>query len=222
MPKVFLSAGHGGSDPGAVGNGLQEKNINLQIMLSCKAVLEYHGIEVVCSRTKDENDPVRDEVKEANACKADLAFSIHINAGGGDGSEAFYYPGDTNGLKLAMLCENQVRALGQNSRGVKNGKHLYFINSTNMTAVLVEGAFIDNKNDIVAVDEIAEQKNFGIAYAKAILEYFGIEYKGEAKEEASDVRYRVQVGSFASKANAEKLANELKSKGYSVFIVQSS
>ena len=56
MVKVFLSAGHGGSDPGAVANGLYEKTINLNILLACKSELERHGIKVVCSRIKDEND----------------------------------------------------------------------------------------------------------------------------------------------------------------------
>ena len=65
MPKVFLSAGHGGSDPGAVGNGLKEKTANLNVLLGCKSELEKYGINVVCSRIADENDPTNQEVKEA-------------------------------------------------------------------------------------------------------------------------------------------------------------
>lgn len=65
MPKVFLSAGHGGSDPGAVGNGLKEKTVNLNVLLGCKSELEKYGINIVCSRITDENDPINQEVKEA-------------------------------------------------------------------------------------------------------------------------------------------------------------
>ena len=65
MPKVFLSAGHGGSNPGAVGNGLKEKTANLNVLLGCKSELEKYGINIVCSRTTDENDPANQEVKEA-------------------------------------------------------------------------------------------------------------------------------------------------------------
>ena len=65
MPKVFLSAGHGGSDPGAVGNGLKEKTANLNVLLGCKSELEKYGINIVCSRTTDENNPIKQEVKEA-------------------------------------------------------------------------------------------------------------------------------------------------------------
>ena len=65
MPKVFLSAGHGGSDPGSVGNGFKEKTVNLNILLGYKSELEKYGINIVCSRTTDENDPINQEVKEA-------------------------------------------------------------------------------------------------------------------------------------------------------------
>lgn len=194
--KVFLSAGHGGKDSGAVGNGLKEKDINLNIMLACRDELVRHGVTVVTSRVKDENDPVYEEVKEANASKAHIAVSFHTNAGKGDGSESFYYPSDENGLRLAKLCEKHVKALGQNSRGVKSGKNLFFVNSTTMTAVLCECAFIDNKTDIKIIDTKAEAVKFGVAYAKAILEYFGIEYKEPTPNKATG-SYKVKI-----KANA--------------------
>ena len=176
--KVFLSAGHGGSDPGAVGNGLKEKDINLQVLKTCRDELERHGVEVVCSREKDENDPVGQEVREANESESDLAVSFHINAGGGDGFEAFYWDTNKNAKKLAELGEKYVKALGQNSRGLKSGNHLYFIKNTDMTSVLFESFFIDSKDKNIG-DTIAEQKAFGVAYAKAILEYFGIKYKAK-------------------------------------------
>lgn len=174
--SVFLSAGHGGSDPGAVSHGLKEKDINLQIMLACKSELERHGVKVICSRTTDENDPVAQEVNEANASRADIAVSFHTNAGGGDGSESFYFSTDARGKRLAELCEMHTKAIGQNSRGVKKGDHLWFIKKTNMTAVLCECGFVDNIRDNDIIDTVEEQQKFGIAYAKAILEYFRIDY----------------------------------------------
>lgn len=127
MPKVFLSAGHGGSDPGAVANGLYEKTINLNTLIACQTELARHGVKVVCSRTSDVDDPVEQEVKEANISNADLTVSFHANAGGGDGFEAYYYSKSTYGKKLAKLCEKHIKALGQNSRGVKSGDKLHFI-----------------------------------------------------------------------------------------------
>lgn len=216
---VFLSAGHGGTDPGACGFGLLEKDVNLTILLSCKEVLEQHGLKVVCSRTKDENDPVRDEFKEANLSNADIAVSFHTNAGGGDGSETFYYPGSSEGKHLAELCEKHTKLIGQNSRGVKSGKDLMFVNSTKMTAVLCECAFCDSK-DSSLINTKEKQKQFGIAYAKAILEYFGIERKVTTSTYVNTSKpYKVICGSFTDKNNAIELQEKLKKCGFNSVIV---
>ena len=234
MKTVFLSAGHGGSDPGAVAFGMQEKNINLQIMLACKEILEDHGLNVVCSRLKDENDPVTEEVKEANASGADLAASFHINAGGGDGFEVFYHTTNADGKRLCDLAIKYVQELGQNSRGAKSGNHLHFIKNTNMTAVLFESFFLDNDLDNNIGDTVAEQNAFGAAYAKAILEYFGIQYKestGSAPELSTESTtpettpeesklYRVQCGAFRFAENAEALAKQLEKAGFATYIVR--
>lgn len=219
MAKVFLSAGHGGSDPGAVAYGLKEKDINLQTMLACQAELVRHGVTVICSRMKDEDDPVSQEVKEANASGAELLVSFHANAGGGDGFEGFYWDDkEDEGKKLVLLAEKYVKELGQNSRGAKPGNHLYFIRKTKKTAVLFESFFLDNKEDNKIGDTVAEQKAFGVAYAKAILEYLGIKYKAPAA--AKSKLYRVQVGAYSQKANAEAMQKKLKTAGFSGIIVE--
>lgn len=211
-PKVFLSAGHGGADPGACAYGLKEKDINLQTLLSCKSELERHGVTVVASRVKDENDSVNQEVNEANASGAALAVSFHANAGKGDGFEAYYWAENTDGQRLAKLAEKHIKALGQNSRGIKSGNHLAFIKNTKIVSVLFESFFIDNDKDNDIGDTLKKQKALGVAYAKAILEYFGIKTETPV--------YRVQVGAFESRKNAEKLLKDLKSKGYEAVIVK--
>lgn len=221
--KVFLSAGHGGDNPGAVANGLKEKDINLNALLACKEVLEAHGVKVIASRLKDENDDVYEEVKEANSSGAEISVSFHANAGGGDGFEAFYYSTSTKGKKLAGLMEKHVKELGQNSRGLKTGDHLHFVRKTTMTSVLVESFFLDNVKDKEIGDTIEKQKLFGVAYAKGILEYLGIEYNASEEtpvktEETSGKRYRVQVGYYSRRENAENMKKELESKGYHAII----
>ena len=214
MAKVFLSAGHGGSDPGAVVLGLYEKSINLAILLSCKKELERHGVTVVCSRTTDVDDPVTQEVKEANTSGADLAVSFHVNAGGGDGFEAYYYQSNATGKRIAALCEKHVKLLGQNSRGLKSGNHLHFIKKTTMPAVLVESFFLDNVKDRAIGDVLEEQAAFGVAYAKAILDFFGVTY-----QTPSSKIYKVQVGAYKDKANAEAMKKKLTSAGFNAIIV---
>lgn len=171
MIKVFISAGHGGKDPGAIGNGLKEKNLNLAIAMACAKYLGNNNILVKLSRQTDENDPVGEEVLEANHFYADLAVSFHENAGKGNGSETYYYADCEKGKALARCLENASISLGQNSRGIKPTKSLYFINKTAMPAVLVETAFIDNAADISIIDNKEKQAAFGRVYGEAILDY---------------------------------------------------
>lgn len=168
MALVFLSAGHGGADPGAVANGIQEKNANLDVMLACRDELNVNGVSTATSRTRDENDPVAEEVREANVSGAVVAIDFHENAGGGRGSETYYHTNDPKGRRLAELLEEASKSCGQTSRGIKNGNGLYFVNGTHMTAALTETAFLDS-DDVQDIDTLAERQKFGRAYAHAIL-----------------------------------------------------
>lgn len=177
--KVFIGVGHGGSDPGAVGY-IKEADVNLTMATACKEYLEANGVSVKMSRTKDENDPVSQEIKECNDFAPDLAVDVHNNAGGGDGFEAIVSITGEVGTTLAKNIEAEVKAIGQNSRGIKtrknsSGKDYYgFIRSTKCPAVILEGVFVDNATDVKIADTVAEQKKFGVAYAKGILKTLGI------------------------------------------------
>lgn len=215
MAKVFLNAGHGGSDPGACAYGLKEKDINLVTMLACNEELVRHGVVTVMSRTTDVDETASEIIAKANSSGADLAVSFHANAGGGDGFEGYYNAGNMDGKALVLLCEKYVKEIGQNSRGAKTA-NLFFTRDTSMTAVLLESFFLDNDADNDIGDTEAEQKAFGVAYAKAILEYFGIAYKPETKK-----LYRVQIGAFSVRENAERTLEMAKMAGFAdAFIVE--
>ena len=84
-----------------------------------------------------------------------------------------------------------------------------------MTAVLCECAFIDNAKDKKIIDTVAEQKKFGVAYAKAILEYLGIDYKETSTTTTTKTtKYVVQTGTYNSKVNAEAALKKVKSVGF--------
>lgn len=232
MAKIFIAVGHGGSDPGAVANGLKESDMALATALKCKSELERHGVQVKMSRTKDENDPLTDEIKECNAYNPDVAIAIHYNAGGGDGFEYWYsiFQNQTGGKdkRIGELIETEVKAIGQNSRGGKTKKdattgrdYFGFIRELAAPSVILEGCFIDS-NDRLAFDEKHEQEAIGVAYAKGVLKYFGISYKAPTQptpgSSAEAKMYRVVTGSFSSKANADKRVSDLKTKGFDSFI----
>lgn len=228
--KVFIGVGHGGSDPGAVANGFKEKDINLVIALACQDELARHGVLVKMSRTKDEGETLTQVVNECNAYNPNLALDIHNNAGGGDGAEVFYHYNGGTGKTLANNILAEIVKIGQNSRGAKtkknaNGKDYYgFIRNTIPPAVIVECAFLDNKKDLQIVDTKAEQIAMGKAIAKGVLKTLGVAYipeKVEPVQTAPQTLYRVQVGSYGVRANAEAMQKKLAAAGFDAIIVES-
>ena len=219
--KVFIGVGHGGSDPGAVANNTKEKNLNLSIALACRDELERHGVSVKMSRTKDENDPLSEEIKECNAFSPDLAVDIHNNAGGGDGAEAFHHYGGGKSKTLADNILAEIVKVGQNSRGAKirknsNGKDYYgFIREISCPSVIVECAFVDNASDLEILATEGKRKTMGVAIAKGILKTLGVELQSEKAS-----LYRVQVGAYLIKANAEAMQKKIKAVGFDAFIVK--
>lgn len=221
MAKVFIGVGHGGTDPGAVANGLKEKDMNLTIALACRDELERHGVQVLMSREADDDEGLTEKINESNAFSPDLTMDIHNNAGGGDGAEVYYSITGT-GKPLAENILEEFVAIGQNSRGTKTLKNsngqdgFIFIRNTKAPAVLIECAFLDNAKDVQIIDTVAEQQKFGVAIAKGVLKTLGITWKAEEKKE--DVWYRCQVGAYRERKNAEAMLQKLKAAGFEGYI----
>lgn len=179
MAKVFIGVGHGGADAGAV-KYVVEKDINLKIALACRDYLLTRGVDVTISRDADITDHLSDKIKRCNQSGADLAIDIHNNAGGGHGFEVYHSVAAGTGKTLAQNIEEEVKAIGQMSRGCKtrkgaNGDYFGFIRQTKMPAVICEGVFVDNEADAAKVKTDAGCKAFGEAYAKGILKTLGVE-----------------------------------------------
>ena len=173
------------------------------------------------SRTKDENDTLSEEIKECNAYGPDIAVDIHNNAGGGDGAEAFYHYGGGTSKTLAENILAEIVKVGQNSRGAKirkndNGKDYYgFIRQTSCPAVIVECAFVDNPTDLKILATEDDKKKVGYAIGYGILKTLGIKIQSE-----TGIIYRVQVGAYSVKANAEAMQKKLKEAGFSSYITK--
>ena len=235
MKKAFIGVGHGGSDPGAVANKLRESDLNLTAALEVGEILAAHKVNVLLSRYRDEDDDLAEEIRECNAFGPDVAVDMHTNAGGGDGFEVFHTVRGGVGKTLAQNIESEVKAIGQNSRGLKTkvnsagNDYFGFIRSTNCPAIITEMAFIDNINDIKDFDEVHELKKYALAVAKGILKTLGIAYNGALTSNpgtstGTSNLYRVrkswsdagsQKGAFSDLNNAKKCADQ--NNGYSVF-----
>lgn len=189
--KVFIGVGHGGKDPGAVANGLKEANLNLDVAKACRDTLKNHGVTVQLSRDNDASENLAQRIKECKAFNPDLAVDIHFNAGGGDGAEVYHAKKDKSDDAFAKNVLDELIKIGQNSRGLKtkttsSGTDYFgFVRQIPCPSVLIECAFIDNKNDIKIADTLAERKTMGVAIAKGILKTLGITYKTESKKPAN-------------------------------------
>lgn len=217
MPKIFIDPGHSISDPGAVGYEV-ERDLNEKVS---EFMNEYLLANYVCETKVDPvtNKSLPGVAEAANAWGADLLVSNHFNAGGGDGYEALVYSEKT--VPLGEVFEKYVKAIGQNSRGVKLRPGLAVLRQSNMPAVLNEGAFVDNKKDIEDWNDDAELKKLGIAYAEAAAEWLKLEKKTPAvSEPEDDVIYRVQVGAFRNYEYAKSMQATLKAAGFEGYIVK--
>lgn len=153
--------------------------------LACRDYLEKNGVQVKISRTTDIDKDLNARINECNKYNPDLAVDIHNNAGDGDGFEVYHTIYGGTGKTLAKNIEDEVKKIGQNSRGLKTRKrsdgtdYFGFIKFISCPSIICEGAFIDNKSDAKQIDEDKEAKAFGEAYAIGILKTLGIKEKSE-------------------------------------------
>ena len=171
--KVFIDAGHGGTDPGAVGNGLKEKDIVLSIATKLGALLNGRGISIKYSRTTDTYLSLEERARLANAWGADLFVSIHANSATSSvrGTECYTHP--TANTATKTLSGNVSRAIA-NKFGISNRGHkeanFAVLRLSNMPSILVETAFISNSSDANLLN--TRQADFSVTIANSILSYF--------------------------------------------------
>ena len=222
--KVFIDAGHGGNDPGAIGCNLYEKDITLTISKRVQHHLQRHGVTVIMSRTGDTTVSLSQRSSLANSNNVDASISIHCNAfnGTAKGVETYSYGTGANEIRLANCVHNSVisNKLYTLNRGVKQ-ENLHMVREPQMAAILIETAFIDNSQDADLLKN--RQEDFAIAIAKGILNYLGVSWKNETSTPTTSTNsdktlYIVSAGAFSSKANAENLVNKMKEKGYNCCI----
>ena len=144
-----------------------------------------------------------------------------MNILGGDGAEVFHHYGGGKGKTLATNILDEIIKVGQNSRGAKTRKNTAgndyygFIREVSAPAVIIECAFVDNATDVEILATEGKRKSMGEAIAKGILKTLGVEYKGE-----KNTLYRVQVGAYLLKSNAEAVQKKIKAVGFDAFIVK--
>lgn len=182
---ITLDAGHGGSDPGAIGSdGTKEKNITLPITKMLKEILEDKGAKVYMTRTTDvdvfgpnasDAEELQARVNVGEKYNSDMFVSLHINSSVNKnvgGFSTYYYPKTDNDLRLAQNIQNKLAAnFGVDDLGVRQA-NFYVIKRISMPAVLVEMCFISNEKELTLMKGQWFQKKTARLIAEGIEQYF--------------------------------------------------
>ena len=182
---ITLDAGHGGSDPGAIGSdGTKEKNITLPITKMLKEILEDKGAKVYMTRTTDvdvfgpnasDAEELQARVNVGEKYNSDMFVSLHINSSVNKnvgGFSTYYYPKTDNDLRLAQNIQNKLAAnFGVDDLGVRQA-NFYVIKRISMPAVLVEMCFISNEKELTLMKGQWFQKKTARLIAEGIEKYF--------------------------------------------------
>lgn len=173
--KVFIDPGHGGSDPGAIGNSLQEKDIVLSISKQVGTILNSRGVSVQYSRTSDKYVSLEGRPEQANNWGANLFVSIHTNSASALASGTECYTTPTADARTKQLSANIARAIS-NKFGLSNRGHKEevwrVLRLSNMPAILIETAFINHPNDANLLRN--RQHEFATVIADEICKYLNV------------------------------------------------
>src|SRR5690625_3506361 len=230
MTKIYIDAGHGGSDPGATANGLREKDLTLKIAKHIRDYLKNYNCSVRMSRTGDKTLSLAQRTNDANKWGADYFLSVHINAGGGTGYEDYIYNGLSNSSKTARIRDaihneinNVLKKHGITNRGKKKA-NFHVLRESKMSAMLSENLFIDTAKDAKLLKDNAFLKAIGEAHAKGIIKAFNLKGGGGSTSASktsklnkqskstytgdSIVDYLKSIGQPSSIAHRRKLAKQ--------------
>ena len=220
---VALDPGHGAGDPGTQHNGVDEKDLNWKIALSCyNELLKYTGVSPMFTRAENVNPGLQNRVDWAVACGADVFVSLHNNSGSlpntGTGSEvwipnnASYLNSTTHviGEQLGNKILAQLSSLGLYNRGVKTrnsetnerypdgnlADYHAVIRASRLAGIpgiIIEHAFVDNDSDVALLKDDAFLASLGIADATGIANQYNLITHTSAQSSAL-LKYRSHIG----------------------------
>jgi N-acetylmuramoyl-L-alanine amidase len=175
--KTFIiDPGHGGEDNGAMGKkGTLEKELNLEVSLRLKNLLEEAGAKVVLTRFEDTFISLYERAFLANFLMADFFISIHTNShtkAQTEGIEVFYYPNHSHAGPLASsILDGMVSETGLKKLAVKTN-NFAVIRETQMPGVLLELGFISNPHEELTLSTEGFKDNAARGIFRGIIDFF--------------------------------------------------
>lgn len=215
--KIAIRGGHSLDVRGAHGivdEVTEDRKIYAKVAEYLKQ-LGHSVLDVTPTYSRTSAKDLSTAVNKANAWGADYFCSVHINAGGGHGVEVLYI--SSKGKEYADRIVKKIAALGFTNRGAKKDvRGLYEFKHVKAPNNIIECFFCDSKDDVALYNKLGIEK-----IAKAIAEGITgqtVQAPKPAPKAETNTIYKVQVGAFRVKENAERLINELKAKGYNPIV----
>ncbi|MGD6991841.1 N-acetylmuramoyl-L-alanine amidase [Sutcliffiella horikoshii] len=221
MKLIVLDPGHGGQDPGAMFQRLQEKVVNLDIAKRVRAYLEKeYEVKVMMTREGDSTVSLEARTNLANSVKADYFCSIHYNAGGGTGFESYRFNGSNTFSSKSKTFQEIVHRevinvvtgkYNRRDRGIK-AANFHVLRETSMPSVLLEILFLDNTEDRALIQHETFKEDVSAAITEGLAKALALPRR------VTTNLYKVIAGSFKDRKNADARLKFLQEKGITAFI----
>lgn len=179
---IAIDAGHGGGAPGAIKQGIMEKDINLAIVRELKELLDKNdrNIGVYYTRTEDVNPTFEQRAQLGGKAGANLFISVHSNStvdglmSGYNGTEVMYDELKSeegfSSKRLAQICLEEITAsMGSKDNGVTYGNSIYIIRNSEVPVALIEVGFMTNQEELDNLTSPGYQKKAAQGIYNAIL-----------------------------------------------------
>ncbi len=237
MVRIALDAGHGMNTPGKRCLKSLDKNETREWALNSRVanyveefLKEYEGYQLlrVDDRTGKTDVPLATRTRKANEFKADVYISIHhnagINGGSGGGITVYRYP---NSSKMTKAMQKRLYDLLIKHTGLKGNRasplgeaNFHVLRETKMAAVLIENGFMDSRTDVPIILSDAHARKTADGIVEFVVGHFKLKKKPKPKPTApkNDGFYRVVVGSYKDRKNAEEQQKKLKKAGFNSFL----
>lgn len=235
---------HAGHNPdgkiacGAIGlikESTEARNVKNEVIRQLQ-LLGHTVYDCTCDNGSSQGDVLSKIVAKCNAHNVDLDVSIHFNSGAKDaagngrttGTECYIYDSNSKiAEKYAAQITTAIAGLGFKNRGVKVNSSLYVLRNTKAQAVLIECCFVDDADDASIYDaaSMAGAIVYGLTGQRLVekpveTDNTANDNKAETPTGNPDTIYRVQVGAFRNKANADRLKAQLTEAGFQPFITK--
>lgn len=222
--KILIDPGHGGTDPGAVGHGLREKDLNLSVCLEIPLMLKSWGIEAILTRTSDISLSLRARTDMALQHRVDAVISCHHNAGGGHGIETYRSLFNPESTRLANLVHFELLMAFPEmaDRQVKTRRHpsvsswdYYQLirephRQAGIPAIITETGFIDSAHDTAIMKRPGFAKVQAEALARGICEFFGVAWGAHPDPEIEELKKQIAILLDKNEAGRAHLQAALK------------